>query len=147
MPWAISTDAPDRRAHGWCHGAPGILVGEQVRHVHGHQDRGEVIDALIALVRDECLDLNLSLCHGDLGNLMILQQATRLRNDSSLRRSIRGMLGQLAEQIVPRKLAQRNAKSLLNDSLMLGLPGIGYGLLQLEADGALPDPFTYGLVR
>lgn len=147
VPWAISTDAPDRRAHGWCHGAPGILVGEQVRHVHGHQDRGAVIDALIALVWDECLDLNLSLCHGDVGNLMILQQAARLRNDSSLRRSIRGMLGQLAEQIVPRKLAQRNAKSLLNDSLMLGLPGIGYGLLQLEADGALPDPFTYGLVR
>jgi lantibiotic modifying enzyme len=147
LPWAISDDTPDRRAHGWCHGAPGILVAELVRQEDGGQDRHEIIEALHRIVLAECLDLNFSLCHGDIGNLAILQRSATFLGDAETQATIKQRLSALVTQILPRRLTARNAKTLLNDAFMVGLPGVGYGLLQLEADGVLPDPFTYGIPR
>lgn len=147
--WPLSTRSRTERVHGWCHGSPGILLGELVRQEHGGQehggqDRGAVVERLVEVVTTECLDLNFTLCHGDLGNLVILQRAAALRGDRALADDVRGRLGRLGSGVVRRHLTERNAKTFLNDSLLCGLPGVGYGMLQLESGGGLPDVLAYG---
>ncbi|WP_448233189.1 type 2 lanthipeptide synthetase LanM family protein [Microbacterium lacticum] len=146
LPYAMSNDAPDYRAHGWCHGAPGILSAEQIRHRYGSRDRSRQIDVLIDATSQECLDLNFSLCHGDIGNLIILQQAARLRQNEKAADLVKEKMHLLENYVLPSKLADRDSKSVLNDALMVGLPGVGYGLLQLEGMVKLPDLFTFGLI-
>ncbi|WP_164860074.1 type 2 lanthipeptide synthetase LanM family protein [Actinomyces wuliandei] len=147
MPWSISSDAADRRAHGWCHGAPGILVSELVRFRNGSDSRGQQIEELTELVADECFDLNFSLCHGDIGNLVILQQAADLQDRADLLVKVNQRANALAAEIVPRAMARYNAKTLLNDAFMVSLPGVAYGLVQLQGGGWLPDIFTCGVVQ
>nr|WP_300146739.1 type 2 lanthipeptide synthetase LanM [Propionicimonas sp.] len=145
--WAISSATPDYRAHGWCHGSPGILLGETGRFLRGDGSRASEVDLLIDVVSNDCFDLNFSLCHGDLGNLLILRRAARARARQDVLSAVQLRVAQLSSDILPPRLAKPVGKTFQNDSLMIGLAGIGYGLIALSGAVTVPDLLTFEVLR
>ena len=129
------------RGKGWCHGAPGILLAAGIRETVGAPLPAGTRQRLL----DECLNsgfgLNFTLCHGDLGNLMLLAEAVPARRDWVRRRLADALPG------IAHGLASRDSKTFLNDGLMIGLSGIGYGLLCLTSGLTLWSPLTFGPYR
>jgi lantibiotic modifying enzyme len=82
---------------------------------------------------------NHSLCHGDLGNLEFLLQATEIYGSGSRRAEV----DRIAAAIVA--VGQRegwrcgNPLEVESPGLMTGLAGIGYGLLRLAEPGLVPS--------
>ena len=93
--------------------------------------RASEVDLLIDVVSNDCFDLNFSLCHGDLGNLLILErQPAHVRG--SILSAVQLRVAQLSSDILPPRLAKPVGKTFQNDSLMIGLAGIGFGLIALS---------------
>ncbi len=124
----------------WCHGAPGIGLGrlQCLADLHDSQIRGE-IDAALNTTLNRGFGHNHSLCHGDLGNLELLLQASKI-------------LGEPQWQVHCDRLATTILDSIDRDGwlcgiplavespgLMTGLAGIGYGLLRLAAPDRVPS--------
>jgi type 2 lantibiotic biosynthesis protein LanM len=138
--WPVSNTA-DRSARGWCHGTPGVLLGLTERLAAG----APVADQVGPLAREvatDCLGLNLSLCHGDLGNLMILADAAPADPTGLVAERVEARHAELVLRILPRALAARAGKSVLNDGLYLGLAGIGTALLALGGENTVANPLT-----
>ncbi len=140
---------PDSALIAWCHGSPGIgltrlamfrlapvpavaadlelAVDTTVRHYDGQRDGERVRMA------------NLSLCHGELGNVGFLAAAARATDDAVLTRRVRGLTHAIAS------VAQRHGyicgvpNGLSNPGLMTGLAGIGYGMLRVLARDQVPE--------
>lgn len=124
----------------WCHGAPGIGLSRLLAlpHLDDEVTWGEIAVAIETTLR-KGLGMNLSLCHGDLGQLDFLLQAARALGDSELEgrvyRLAAGVLGVIEERGWPCGMA-RGAEP---PGLMMGLAGIGYGLLRLAAPERVPS--------
>ena len=153
---------PDLRSAGgsnltaWCHGAPGIAlaragVPEQYRTLETQLDMERGVRAITAPYLEEVavqrLD-DLSLCHGALGNLMILDQLLCQLPPDSARRSAREQLLADVQRSVIRHGYTLGAPSGLSPSdLMTGFAGVGYGLLSAADPGSVPDLPGFGTVR
>lgn len=72
--WRSSFDEKDY-AYGWCHGSPGILLGKTLLYKMGFRD--EKIEEEMKTAADNLIHKGIGndmcLCHGDLGNLVILK--------------------------------------------------------------------------
>ncbi|MEU4693416.1 type 2 lanthipeptide synthetase LanM family protein [Actinoplanes sp. NPDC023714] len=141
--WPISDRAPERTARGWCHGTPGVLLGVTERLAVLPGSAPLDVAELAEQVRTGGFGLNLSLCHGDAGNLLILGQAARWDPTGRTAERFADRRGQLAAAIVPRALRARTGKSVLNDSLYVGLAGIGMGLLLSTGEVDVASPLTF----
>ncbi|WP_162616362.1 type 2 lanthipeptide synthetase LanM family protein [Xylanimonas allomyrinae] len=146
-PWAISTQNP-QRAFGWCHGTPGLLLSHIVRAEHGGDDGdgGATIDALVQTVQATAFELNLSLCHGDVGNLVILRRAALHTGDDELLDLVASRTDHLTLTL-PGRLDAGIGKSVQNSSLMVGQAGIGFGLLLLDAQAEVPNVLEHEIAR
>ena len=72
---------------------------------------------------------------------MLLAEAVPARRDWVRRRLADALPG------IAHGLASRDSKTFLNDGLMIGLSGIGYGLLCLTSGLTLWSPLTFGPYR
>lgn len=107
---------------GWCHGIPGILLSRIELYNDGYVDEriGEEIRELYEISLKKSLGSNLTLCHGDLSNIVICQYAGEvLENDNN---SIDEYLDELVPYILESvKLKIRGTEAV---GLMNGLMGI-----------------------
>ncbi|RZU51331.1 type 2 lantibiotic biosynthesis protein LanM [Krasilnikovia cinnamomea] len=143
--WPISNLAPERVARGWCHGTPGVLLGVVERLVAGappSDDPRNSVGVLAETVADTCLGLNLSLCHGDIGNLLILAEAAGWDPSGRIADRVADRHAELVTRIVPGALAARVGKSVLNDSAYVGTAGIGLGMILLTGEVDVASPLT-----
>lgn len=123
----------------WCHGAPGIGLARLrcLPYLDNREIREEIDIALKTTLRHG-FGSNHSLCHGDLGNLDLLLQASQA-------------LG-TPEEIEVAQLTASILKSINchgwvcgvplgveTPGLMTGLAGIGYGFLRLAAPKQVPS--------
>ncbi|WP_213454323.1 type 2 lanthipeptide synthetase LanM [Rhizomonospora bruguierae] len=144
--WPISS-LTDETARGWCHGSPGVLLGVCERLDAG---AGPVAhppsrpEHLARVVMRTGFGLNLSLCHGDIGNLTILDRAARFDGSGAVADFVAARRADLCLRIVPDMLAARVGKSVVNDSLYVGLAGIGYGLIALSGLLPVASPLALG---
>lgn len=143
--WGMVNEPEAHIASGWCHGLPGMLLAESLRWTRGETERAAELDRLIDAVRERCFDLNLTLCHGDLGNLLLLRRAARCRGRNGIETWVSDRFADLTEHVVPAKLADPVGKTMQNTSLMVGVAGLGFGLLAAEESMPLPDLFTLGI--
>ncbi|PSB45905.1 type 2 lanthipeptide synthetase LanM family protein [Chamaesiphon polymorphus] len=137
-----SAEMPERDCfmHAWCHGAPGIGLArlQCLQHLNDPATSIE-IDAALQTTLNRGFGRNHSLCHGDLGNLELLLQASKI-------------LGEPQWQVKCNRLAATILGSIDRDGwlcgiplavespgLMTGLAGIGYGLLRLAAPDRVPS--------
>jgi hypothetical protein len=88
------------------------------------------------------LGRNESLCHGALGNLEPVLQASMLLRDLHLGEQLRPRCASILAAAEHHSWRCGNAGSVDSPELMTGLAGIGYGLLRLADPSRVPSVFT-----
>ena len=136
----LRTDRSQGFLAAWCYGAPGIglarLLG--LPHLDDAATRAEIATALqTTLARG--MGMNLSLCHGDLGQLDILLLAARTLGDAELERRVYRLAAGVLEVLERPGWPCGTPRGAEPPGLMLGLAGIGYGLLRLAEPERVPS--------
>ncbi len=142
---ASDTAAADNRSArfsmlAWCHGAPGIGLARLLclRHLDDFQIRSEINVALKATLA-RGFGRNHSLCHGDLGNLELLLQASLTLSEPRWRAEVNRIAAIILESIDQNGWLCGNPLGVESPGLMTGLAGIGYELLRLAEPAAVPS--------
>ena len=115
----------------WCHGAPGILLSKLILYNAGMTDTSIKKEVEIALNRTRQYGFgnNPTYCHGDLGNMAILNYAGKVFGRSELCNENMHVFQQLYQQILAKEWRNREFKSCNTYGLMVGLSGWGYSML------------------
>jgi lantibiotic modifying enzyme len=124
----------------WCHGAPGIGLARLCLLPPGGDSgiRAE-IDAALRTTLASGFGRNHSLCHGDLGNLELLLQASETLGDPRGQARTYRLAAVLLEGMEREGWRCGNPLGVETPGLMTGLAGIGYELLRLAAPSRVPS--------
>jgi type 2 lantibiotic biosynthesis protein LanM len=124
----------------WCHGAAGIGLARLrgLAHLDDAETRAE-IDAALETTRTQGFGGNHSLCHGDLGNLELLLQASATLADPRWRAETDRLAAVILESIERDGWRCGLPAPVESPGLMTGLAGIGYGLLRLADPVRVPS--------
>ncbi|MEQ9671508.1 type 2 lanthipeptide synthetase LanM family protein [Coleofasciculus sp. G2-EDA-02] len=124
----------------WCHGAPGIGLGRlrSLPHLDDAKIRTE-IDTALKTTLEHGFGSNHSLCHGDLGNLELLLQASQTFDDPQWKTQVDRFAAIILESIDKYGWLCGVPLGVETPGLMTGLAGIGYGLLRLAAPDRVPS--------
>jgi type 2 lantibiotic biosynthesis protein LanM len=124
----------------WCHGAPGIGLARlcSLQHQDDAAIRAE-IDTVLQTTLAQGLGGNHSLCHGDLGNLELLLQASQVLDDPQWRAQVNHIPAIILESISRDGWLCGTPLGVESPGLMTGLAGIGYGLLRLAEPTRIPS--------
>lgn len=137
---APSSAAPKRFMRAWCHGAPGVLLSRVAapavapsgsRFVLPAGAADEVAIAVRTTLAAESPEHGL--CHGEIGNLLIVSQAAAALSRADWQEQVDARLRRVLDSL---RAAPPRCGFLFADaapSLMTGLSGVGYGLLGLAA--------------
>ncbi len=126
-------------ATGWCHGAPGIGLGRLLclSHVEDSRIRPE-INVAIETTLERGFGSNHCLCHGDLGNLELLLQASLRLKEPQLRTEAARLAAVVLKDIDQDGWLCGNPLGVESPGLMTGLAGIGYAMLRLAEPDRVP---------
>jgi type 2 lantibiotic biosynthesis protein LanM len=143
-------DSPPQTENGqevfisaWCHGAPGIGLARlrSLPYLDDPELMTEINTALqTTLVQG--FGLNHSLCHGDLGNIELLLQASQMLNDPQWQAKADHLAAAILESIDQQGWLCGIPSGVESPGLMTGLAGIGYGLLRLADPARVPSVLT-----
>ena len=124
----------------WCNGASGVALAwlACARHVDDPRLREDAAIA-VATTEETGLGFNHCLCHGDLGNLEVLDHAARADIGGFTRARTRALAAEVLESIAKRGWLTGYPLGLEAPGLMMGLAGIGYGLLRLADPEHVPS--------
>ena len=124
----------------WCHGAPGIGLARlhSLPHLDTAAIRTEIATALNTTL-GQGFGRNHSLCHGDLGNLELLLQASLTLDDPQWHTAVRRLSATILASIQRDGWLCGVPSGLETPGLMTGLAGTGYGLLRLAAPDQVPS--------
>lgn len=124
----------------WCHGAPGIGLARlrSLSQLDNPEIRAE-IDTALKTTMAKGFGSNHSLCHGDLGNLELLLQASLTLDDPQWKKQVQRFAGIVLESINQNGWFCSVPSGLETPGLMTGLAGIGYGLLRLATPKKIPS--------
>lgn len=140
------TEDADRKPDGdrfmvaWCHGAPGIGIARlrSLRHMDDDRIREEVEVALKTTL-DRGFGKNHSLCHGDLGNLDLILEASEELSDARSSFHLNRLAAIILESISENGWICGTPLGVESPGLMVGLAGIGYELLRLAEPARVPS--------
>ena len=123
-----------------CHGAPGIGLARvrMLRHANDPEIARDVDVALETTLRYGW-GRNHSLCHGDLGNLELLLDASLASEEDRWSDELGRVSLAVVEDIERRGWRCANPDEIESPELMTGLAGIGYALLRLAAPALVPS--------
>lgn len=137
--WYFSSKQ-DKISLGWCNGTPGILSSRLALVKIGYQDEflAHEIDIAINEVKKSAFGNNVSLCHGDFGNLEILAYASEVLDDKELHKRCLNTVQHLYDCYLEKRWKTGVFKGTVSYNLMVGLAGCGYSLLQAYQEYSLP---------
>ena len=116
----------------WCHGAPGIGLARLrcLRRLDDPRLRDE-IDVAVGATLANGFGFNHTLCHGDLGNLELLLEASRaFPHNAAWRAATDRILAGILDSIERDGLLCANPRQVESPGLMTGIAGIGYAMLR-----------------
>jgi type 2 lantibiotic biosynthesis protein LanM len=124
----------------WCHGAPGIGLARLrcLQHLDDTEIRSEIKAALKTTLAHG-FGGNHSLCHGDLGNLELVLQASEILDEPQWRHQLNRLASIILESINQHGWLCGIPLAVESPGLMTGLAGIGYGLLRLAEPKLVPS--------
>jgi type 2 lantibiotic biosynthesis protein LanM len=127
----------------WCYGAPGIGLARvaAIKHID-HPIVREDLQLAIQATLSYGLGANHSLCHGDLGNLDFLLQASQATGGQELGLKLDELTNQIIAGMKKYGWLCGVPLSVESPALMNGLAGICYGLLQIAAPDRVPSVLT-----
>jgi type 2 lantibiotic biosynthesis protein LanM len=127
----------------WCHGAAGIGLARLSTgsYLDGNETRREIDTALNTTIR-EGFGRNHSLCHGDVGNIELLLQASRVLKDERWQLRAQRIANGIVDSVAHEECRCGTPLHVDSPGLMTGLAGIGYGLLRLAEPDRVPSVLT-----
>jgi type 2 lantibiotic biosynthesis protein LanM len=127
----------------WCHGAPGIGLARlsSLAYLDDRTIRAE-IDTALKTTLEQGFGGNHSLCHGDLGNLELLLEASLTLNDPYWKTQLDHLTTLLLAKIDRQGWLCGVPLPVETPGLMTGLAGIGYQLLRLADPHKVPSVLT-----
>jgi len=127
----------------WCHGAPGIGLARLLilPYLDDLTTRAEINTAINTTLKNGFGD-NHSLCHGDLGNLELILQASLTLNHPQCQKLLNSLSINILDSIEQQGLICGVPLGVETPGLMTGLAGIGYGLLRLAYPDQIPSVLT-----
>ncbi|MCP6757222.1 MAG: type 2 lanthipeptide synthetase LanM family protein [Fischerella sp. CENA71] len=124
----------------WCHGAPGIGLARLrcLPYIDDLAIRAE-INTAIKTTLEQGFGFNHSLCHGDLGNLELILQASSILQDAQYQTQLDRLTTLILDRIDQQGWVCGVPLGVETPGLMTGLAGIGYGLLRLAEPEKIPS--------
>jgi type 2 lantibiotic biosynthesis protein LanM len=124
---------------GWCHGAPGIALARlrALKYVDGAPVRNDIAAGLETTLSHGFRGDH-SLCHGSLGNLEPLLQASELLDRTPWTGHVNRVSAAILQSINDDGWFCGVPLGVESPGLMTGLAGIGYGLLRLADPLRIP---------
>lgn len=124
----------------WCHGAPGIGLArlQCFQYLKDPEIRFE-IDTALKTTLAEGFGKNHCLCHGDLGNLELLLQASEILDAPQWLSQANRLAASILDSISQHGWLCGIPLGVESPGLMTGLAGIGYGLLRLAEPSQIPS--------
>jgi type 2 lantibiotic biosynthesis protein LanM len=127
----------------WCYGAPGIGLArvaamKQIDHSIVREDLQRAIQATLSFGPGA----NHSLCHGDLGNLDFLLQASQATGNRELALKVDELTNQIIASMKKYGWLCGVPLAVESPALMNGLAGICYGLLRMAEPDRVPSVLT-----
>ncbi|MBD2694676.1 type 2 lanthipeptide synthetase LanM family protein [Anabaena catenula] len=124
----------------WCHGAPGIGLARLrcLPYIDDLAIRAE-INTAIKTTLEQGFGFNHSLCHGDLGNLELILQASSILQDSQYQIQLDCLTTLILDSIDKQGWLCGVPLGVETPGLMTGLAGIGYELLRLAEPEKIPS--------
>jgi type 2 lantibiotic biosynthesis protein LanM len=141
----------DGHGCGWCHGAGGIALARWLASSHlDAADRAtarrDVVIAAEALRSRPDLGDH-SLCHGEVGNLLMLQAFAIATGDDGSTGQVGGLAGGLLDSLDTHGTRCGWGCGVELPGLMCGLAGVGYGLLRLAVPEQVPNVLALEIPR
>ena len=132
-------DTDERFRITWCHGATGIGIARlcSLDYLRNDVLVEQEIDTAIKTVANNGFSNNHSLCHGDLGNLDFLLQASEKLPAHNL--EPQNIASVILESIDKHGWLCGTPFSVESPGLMVGIAGIGYELLRLAEPNVVPS--------
>lgn len=129
----------------WCYGAPGIGLTRATALKYGdhpvvRQDLDRAVQALI----NHGPGTNHCICHGDLGNLDFLLQASAVTGSAELARKVDEWTNQILSSMKKYGWLCGVPLGVESPALMNGLAGMCYGLLRLADPERVPSVLVLG---
>lgn len=138
----VENDKKGIRPIAWCHGASGILLSRlEMLKICPSEMRDKILldiekaaETVIrgGVFKDYCL------CHGTLGNLLILSEYNKLKNSESLETAINLMINKISKEIADGIYESPQNNSPFFNGFMLGNSGMGYALMR-SLDSSIPN--------
>ncbi|MBD2299598.1 type 2 lanthipeptide synthetase LanM family protein [Nostoc sp. FACHB-190] len=140
VPGKDVSDSQPALMTAWCHGAPGIGLARllSLPYIDDAEIRAEINTALKTTIT-QGFGSNHSLCHGDLGNLELLLQASLTLDDPQWKTQGDRLAAAILEGINQHGWLCGVPLGVETPGLMTGLAGIGYELLRLAAPEIVPS--------
>ncbi|MGP3397908.1 type 2 lanthipeptide synthetase LanM family protein [Coxiella burnetii] len=130
----------DKFMTAWCHGAAGIgLTRLDSREFWQDDLIDEEIDRAIQTTLKEGFSLSTTLCHGDLGNLDFLLEASQKNPSKKLQDIFHTHAVFVVERIKKHGISLDIRGTLPFPGLMLGVAGVAYQLMRVAEPQRLPS--------
>ncbi|UCC89732.1 MAG: type 2 lantipeptide synthetase LanM family protein [Anaerolineales bacterium] len=129
-----------RRLVAWCHGAAGIGLARLRALSHLDDPKlGDEIQTAINTTLSHGFGFSHCLCHGDMGNLELLLQASQVLDDHRWHAQVERLAPMVLDSIDRHGWACGGPGAVELPGLMLGLAGIGYQMLRLAEPDRVPS--------
>ncbi|MDA1996979.1 MULTISPECIES: type 2 lanthipeptide synthetase LanM family protein [Bacillus cereus group] len=124
----------------WCHGAPGILLSRLLLKEEGYYD--DLLDNEIEVALETTIKQGFgntrSLCHGDFGQIEILQFAAEVLGRNELLDIAKSVSWQVLNSLKDKGWNKGICRGTESVGLMVGLSGLGIGLLKQYNPDIIP---------
>lgn len=134
-----------RRDFGWCHGAPGVLLGLSIAADNGADVSREVLDRLAMATRSRGFGNNQTYCHGDFGCYQALIRYLSVVGDVTEKRRIERNAYVAASFMARENSLRGRSRYASSSSLFLGSSGLLYALVEFSPDKQIPTFLSLGL--
>lgn len=139
--WRTRSDPTANWATGWCHGSAGIALGLAAIEASGHPV-GNRLEAAITRMAMHGFGRNITLCHGDLGNLDVLRFLSAAGHDVD--RQIGFAHRRLTGSVINERLTAEHSRYSHTSSIMVGSSGVLLSALRRLDPSLVRSPLLWG---
>ncbi|MGG7177955.1 type 2 lanthipeptide synthetase LanM family protein [Clostridium paraputrificum] len=139
--WPRAAENYEVYSNFWCNGNAGMLLSRLILIEEGYKDKliNEEIRFCIKRICTKGIGNDFSLCHGDLGNLLVLYRAAEVLKDEVLKGKVISTFNNYLENFEKEKIMEKEFKYTEKNGIMIGISGIGYSILKFLYYDVVPD--------
>ncbi|MBZ9626043.1 type 2 lantipeptide synthetase LanM family protein [Clostridium sp. FP2] len=132
--WYTKEDGTSK-AVGWCNGATGILLSRVLLKKYNYSDDliDNEIDIAVQSVLNKGFGNNITLCHGDTGNAIVLMEYIKIIKNEDVKEKLNIVCHKIVHYL-KENIDKTLYKTIDFYGLMIGKSGEGYFLLKLLQD-------------